>query len=453
MNLRPYQQDAIEAVRNAYRSGHRAPLLVLPTGGGKTVIFTHITKAIQERGKRVMILLHRVELVRQTSRALSVIGVEHGVIHRAYKPQYYQPVQVCSVGSLVRRLNHISPPDLIIIDEAHHAPAGTWQTILQAYQDAHCLGVTATPIRSDGRGLANMFDTLIVGADVQQLIDGGYLVQPRCYSVDLADLGGVKKTRGDYDKAEVAELLDKPRIVGDVVATYRKLADGLPAVVFCVTVAHAEHVAREFRAAGYRAYSADGSMSDEDRQRVIDGLGNGYTQVLCTCDLISEGTDIPAIAAAIMLRPTMSEGLYIQQVGRALRPVPGKLEAIIIDHVGNVRKHGLPDDLREWQLTNDKVKTRGAGKEATIRVTMCLNCFSAFNPAPVCPTCGTPVEVKKVAPQVVDGELIEITRAERKAARMEVGMARTLDDLRAIARDRGYKNGWVWRMAQLKGIK
>lgn len=298
-----------------------------------------------------------------------------------------------------------------------------------------------------------MFDALIVGADVQQLIDGGYLVQPRCYSVDLADLGGVKKTRGDYDKAEVAELLDKPRIVGDVVATYRKLADGLPAVVFCVTVAHAEHVAREFRAAGYRAYSADGSMSDEDRQRVIDGLGNGYTQVLCTCDLISEGTDIPAIAAAIMLRPTMSEGLYIQQVGRALRPVPGKLEAIIIDHVGNVRKHGLPDDLREWQLTNDKVKTRGAGKEATIRVTMCLNCFSAFNPAPVCPTCGTPVEVKKVAPQVVDGELIEITRAERKAARMEVGMARTLDDLRAIARDRGYKNGWVWRMAQLKGIK
>lgn len=451
MHLRPYQTTAVDAIRRAYLRGYRKPLLVLPTGGGKTVIFSYITRQAAEKGNTVVILLHRVELVRQTSEKLREMGVDHGVIHPQYRPQYYKNVQVASVQSLSRRLKYMSAPDLIIIDEAHHAPAGTWSKITEAWSESKCLGVTATPIRSDGKGLASSFDCLVEGSNVRELIDGGYLVQPLVYSVPSADLSGLKKRGGDYRREDAAAVMDKPKIVGDVVNHYRKLADGLPAVAFCVTVAHAEHVAAEFRAQGYRAMSADGSMSDAERKRVIGGLATGEVQVLCSCDLISEGTDIPAIAAAILLRPTMSEGLFLQQVGRALRPMAGKENAIIIDHVGNCRKHGLPDEIREWVLTDDKVSSRRKSQPAEVKIRVCQSCYAAFDPAPVCPVCGTECEAARTPPKQVDGELELITQV-KKQRRMEVGMARTMDDLREIAKERGYKSGWVWRMAQLKGI-
>lgn len=449
-DLREYQHTAVNGIRKSYLTGFRKPLLVLPTGGGKTIIFTHITKQAMERGKSVIILLHRVELVRQTSDKLTQMGVEHGVIHPAYSPKYYHQVQVASVQSLVRRMHYLNEPDLIIIDEAHHAPAGTWKKVTDAWSESKCLGVTATPIRSDGKGLAASFDALIEGSTIRDLIDDGYLVQPVCYSVPSVNMDGAKKRAGDFSKEDAAERVDKPKIVGDVVAHYRKLADGLPAVAFCVTVKHAENVAREFRAQGYRAMSADGTMSDDDRKRVLGGLATGEVQVLCTCDLISEGTDIPAISTAILLRPTMSEGLYLQQVGRALRPMSGKSEAIVIDHVGNVRRHGVPDEVRQWELTHDKVKTR---REAVnkVKIKVCTSCYAVFHPAPSCPMCGEVCEVKRDAPNAVDGELELVTQA-KKLKRMEVGTARTLEDLRTIAAERGYKSGWVWRMAKLKGI-
>jgi superfamily II DNA or RNA helicase len=193
-------------------------------------------------------------------------------------------------------------------------------------------------------------------------------------------------------------------------------------------------------------------MSDQDRKRVLGGLSNGTVQVLTTCDLISEGTDIPAIGCAILLRRTMSEGLFIQQVGRALRPMEGKQHAVIIDHVGNTRLHGLPQDDREWILTTDKLPGRGKGKSEKIeRIAECKSCYAVFSPAPNCPYCGAEVEVKRKPPEVVEGEL-ELVKSIKRAKRMEVGMARTLDDLRRIAAERGYRAGWVWKQAQIKGI-
>lgn len=451
MNLRQYQITAVEGIRRAYRDNHRRVLLVLPTGGGKTVIFSHITKQVSQRGKTVVILLHRVELVRQTSDKLTEMGVPHGVIHPRYKPKYYEQVQVASVQSMARRMHTLSEPDLIIIDEAHHTPAGQWKSITDAWSGSRCLGVTATPIRGDGKGLAQHFDCMVEGSTVRELIDGGHLVQPVVYSVPGADFSNVGKRSGDYKKEELTAVMERPKIVGNVVEHYRRLADGLPAVAFCVTVKHAELVAQEFRAAGYRAMSADGSMGDDERKRVIGGLASGEVQVLCTCDLISEGTDIPAIAAAILLRRTTSEGLYLQQVGRALRVMDGKNHAIIIDHVGNCHLHGLPDEVREWVLTHDKVSTRRSGDANKVRISECRTCFAVFDPRPACPMCGTEVEVKRKAPDAVDGELVMVTELKRQS-RMEVGRARTLDDLREIARDRKYKSGWVWRMAKIKGI-
>lgn len=453
LQLRYYQQNAVNDIRNSYLSGKRAPLLVLPTGGGKTVVFSYIAATSQSKGNRVLILVHRVELLRQTSAKLSEAGVYHGLISPKYTPTLNAPVQVASVQTLIKRLDKIAPPDLIIIDEAHHAIAGSWRTVLEAYPNARVLGVTATPCRGDGTGLGQVsggvFDDIVIGPQVPELIENGFLVKPIIYAPkQKLDLSSVKITRGDYDVKQVSDLVDKPTITGDAVSHYMRICPGAPAVVFCVSVAHAQHVAEEFRRAGFRAYHADGSLEDDVRARILNGLGNGTVDVVTSCDLISEGTDIPAIGCAILLRPTQSLGLYIQQVGRALRTANGKSHAYILDHVGNVLTHGLPEEYREWSLEGEKKKKRGKKEqEPTVRVTQCEKCYSIHEPAPACPSCGYVYPVKDTVPQKVDGELVEIDPAVLKRQRItEVAKARTREELERIAAERGYKAGWVNHM-------
>ncbi len=455
LKLRDYQTDAVNNIRQSYIRGFKAPLLVIPTGGGKTVIFSYIAATTASRGKRVLILVHRVELLRQTSAALQKSGVHHGLINPKYTPDLFAPVQVASVQTLIKRLDKIKPPDLIVIDEAHHALAGTWKKIIEHFPNAHILGVTATPCRGDGTGLGiesgGVFDDLVMGPQVQELIQRGFLVEPLIYGVDSGskiDLSGIHTKMGDYDQGELAKLMDKPKITGDAVAHYKKLCSGVPAVVFCVSVAHAQHVAEEFRAAGYRAYHADGSLDDDIRKRILNGLGNGTVDVVTSCDLISEGTDIPAIGCAILLRPTQSLGLYLQQVGRALRPCEGKDKAIILDHVGNVLTHGFPDEVREWTLQGDPKRKKSKKKEdKTVQVKQCEKCYAIHQPAPSCPVCGHVYVVKDMAPKQVDGELKQLRPedvAHRKRAQVvEQAKAQTLEELLEIARARGYKDGWA----------
>jgi DNA repair protein RadD len=454
IKLRPYQEKAVSDIRSSFIAGKRSPLLCLPTGGGKTIVFTYIAANSSARGKRVLILVHRVELLRQTSAALGKFGIHHGLINPQFTPDTFAPVQVASVQTLVRRLNKQRfAPDLIIVDEAHHATAGTWRTILQAYPNALTLGVTATPVRSDGNGLGvdagGIFDEMIIGPQIGELIRLGFLVRPAVYAPEgQLDLSGVRSRMGDFAKDELLPLIDKPSITGNAVEHYRKLAHGSPGVAFCINVAHAEHVAADFRAAGYRAYSVDGSMEDERRNRILAGLGNGSVDIVTSCDLISEGTDIPAIGAAILLRPTKSLGLYIQQVGRALRPSPGKERAIILDHVGNVIRHGLPDEEREWGLDGEEKSRRGKQeREKPISVYVCEGCYAVYDPAPACPHCGKPREIKVRQLEEAEGELKEITEADalalKRARAREVARAKTLEELEAVARARGYKPAWA----------
>lgn len=463
-SLRPYQEIAVNGVRQSYMQGRKAPLLVLPTGAGKTVVFCYVTANAAAKGNSVWILVHRDELLRQTSMKLYEAGVDHGLVSPKYTPNYMAKVQVASVQTLVRRMHHLPPPSLVVIDEAHHAAAGTWSKIIQANPQAKLLGVTATPIRMDGQGLGvdagGFFDTMVEGPQVAELIQQGYLVNPVVFAPQQKiDLSALRITRGDYDRRQMAEMMDTKEITGDVVAHYTKLAPGAPAVFFCVSVAHAEHVAEQFRAAGYRAHAVDGSMDDSDRRRILAGLGNGQVQVVTSCDLISEGTDIPAIAYAGLLRLTQSTGLFLQQVGRALRPSAGKDRAIICDHVGNTLIHGLPDDVREWSLEGEK-KKRGKKEqdENALRITQCSKCYAVHEKAPVCPICGHVHEVATVKPpQHVDGELAEITpevkaMIKRQKA-VEVSRARTLEELQVIEQQRGYKAGWskhVWASRQKK---
>lgn len=455
MKLRPYQNTAIEKIRQAFRSGYQSPLLVLPTGGGKTVIFSEITRTVAERGKRVVILLHRVELVRQTSEKLTKFGVSHGVIHPKYKPRYYEHVQVASIQTLVKRTHLIDEPDLIVIDEAHHASAGMWKRVIEAYPNAWRLGVTATPMRGDGRGLDDCFDTLVEGVNIQELIADGFLVAPKVKQPSMIDLEGVRIVRGDYDQKEVEQRINKPKIIGDIVGHYTTYAHKVPAVVFCVSVRHAEDMAEAFRKAGYNAMSVDGTTDDDLRKATLDGLGNGTMDVVCSCDLISEGTDIPAIGCAILVRKTLSEGLYLQQVGRALRPSEGKEYAIVLDHVGNTITHGLPHQLRRWSLQGrPKGKRKGDRNPDAIATRQCPTCYTVHEKSPSCPECGHVYEAER-AMLMVDGELrdAEEILIERREKRRTVGRATTREELEAIAQERGYKKGWVFQMMKIKGIQ
>ena len=449
MPLRPYQEQAIASVRVAVMQTNRA-LLVMPTGSGKTVVFSEICRLANEKNKKVLILVHRRELVTQASDKLTKAGVEHGIIAAGFDPSD-QPVQVASVQTLIRRLKPGSfTPDLIIIDEAHHAVAGSWDKIIGHFSDAKIIGVTATPSRLDGRGLGSHFSTLVSGPSVAQLTKLGFLSPHRVFAPPvIADLSNVKTRAGDYAKDDLSNAMDRPTVTGDACAHYRRLADGLPAIAFCCSIAHATSVCASFNAAGYRAKLVTGNMPMEERDEAISGLADGRTQVLCSVDVVSEGTDVPAVSAAILLRPTQSEALYLQQVGRILRPQPGKI-AIVLDHVGSTLKHGFIDDVRTWSL--DSKPKRQRKDEPAVQVRQCPKCFAAFKPQPVCPMCGHefPVKVRELTQR--EGELKELRRLDaldrikKKESRMEIGRARTLPELLALAKKKGYKPGWAYKI-------
>ncbi len=459
MILRDYQEADIERLRIAFQSGARGVLFVAPTASGKTVTFSTIVSRSFVKRARVWAVVHRQELLTQCSEALTELDVPHGIVAAGrYRPK--DQVLVCSVQTLVRRVNkaQIGPVDLIILDEAHHASAGTWRAIIDARPTAKLLGVTATPLRLDGKGLGTVaggvFDKMVLGPSVSNLISRGFLSPYTLYRPPpIADLTGVKRSMGDYAKGQLAAAMDKPRITGDAVEHYERLCPGRPALVFCVSIDHAKHVAEQFRERGWRSESVDGKLPDSLRRQRIQDLGNGRLHILTSCEIVSEGTDIPVVVAAILLRPTQSLGLYLQQVGRALRVAPGKEKALILDHVGNSDRHGWPDDERVWTLDG---ANNGQPQEGVVPMRTCAKCFAAFRPAPACPLCGT-----EYVPQIreiehADGQLEEVTEVERQEMAVQrdrktrIKRARTPEELRAVAKEFGYDPGWVDHILRIR---
>ena len=440
--LRPKQLQLVTDIREAMQTS-RSVLAVAATGFGKTVVFCYLAHAVMQRGKRVYIIVHRDELVDQVSKTLKDFGVEHGFIC-AGRPVDPKPVMVCSVFTLANRIDSYAAPDLLIIDEAHHACSGsTWGRVLAAWQKSFILGVTATPIRLDGRDLSGHFGAMVEAPPIAELIEKGDLCKYRMYTPPVS-LGKLRMRMGDYVKSDLVAAVDKPSVTGDAVAHYTKLAHGKRALAFCVSLEHAEHTRDAFRAAGYTSERIDGLLDRNARRAMVTAFSAGRIQVLTSCELVSEGFDLPAIEVAIMLRPTASLGLYLQQVGRCLRPHPGKDYALILDHAGNAGTHGLPDDERQWSLGDDAASTRR--KKATASVRTCGKCYAAAKPGTmVCAYCGWkwPVEAREVAQ--VAGDLAEVTDVMRQRieARREVGQSRTLDALIALERQRGYRPGWA----------
>ena len=439
MNLRVYQQRAIADTRAAIASGSRSPLLVLPTGGGKTIIFSAIAQSAAAKGNRVLILVHRRELIHQTSSKLAWVGLDHGIIAAGIPPSDHA-VQIASVQTLARRLSRLDwQPTLIIIDEAHHATAGQWARILDHWPNAYRLGVTATPCRLDGCGLRGTFDTMVLGPSVADLIFTGYLSPARIYAPPVvADLQGIRSRGGDYANDQAAAAMDRPTVTGDAIGHYQRLATGQQAITFCCNVKHAVSVCDAFKTAGISAELLLGGT--QDREQVVADFAAHRTKVLVTVDVVSEGFDVPAASCAILLRPTQSLGLYLQQVGRVLRPAPGKDAAVILDHVGNVNRHGFPDDPRDWSLDDRMRRSKGTPAPS---VRTCPECFAAFKPAPICPVCGAqcvPIKSRKI--QQIAGELQELRRGQH---RQQQGQARTLKELIHLGQARGMKNpvGWA----------
>jgi superfamily II DNA or RNA helicase len=442
LTLRPYQSQAVQSIRAALSRGHRSVLFVLPTGGGKTVVFSHIAEQAAAKGNRICILVHRVELLEQASQSLQALGVRHGLIAANRSMDLSAPVQVASVATLARRLHRLPAGlfQLLVVDEAHHSNAGTWAKVLDHFDRARVLGVTATPCRCDGQGLGEWYGEMVLGPTAQELTDGGHLAPARILAPPGITLQGLRKRMGDYDMRQAAEMLSSGQAMGSPLSHYRQHLDGQTAIAFCCSVAHAEAVARLFTDHGIPAASIDGSMDAATRRLLLEQLGTGTIKVLTSCSLIGEGVDVPSVSGCILLRPTQSLALHLQMIGRCLRPAPGKTHAVVLDHVGNCLRHGLPTDDREWTLEGVQRRQR----EAAPSVRVCPACFAALpSRTQQCPECGHTFAPERRELQHVEGELQEVQA--RRERRTEQSSAQSFDDLVRIGHRRGMANprGWA----------
>ena len=479
LTLRDYQVADIEALREAYRKGAKAPLYQLATGGGKTVVFSHIVQSSAAKGKRVLVLAHRRELVKQASMNLTWCGVAHGVMAAGMDRDHDAPVIVASIQTVVRRLDKLPQFDLIVADEAHHAVSKTWSALLASQPKAKLLGVTATPQRLDGKGLGTHcggpFDALVCGPATQDLVDAGHLAELRVYLPAAAiDVRGLRKVAGDYVEEELAERAGG--VTGDAVEEFKKLPDGTTAIVFCVTVKHAQDVARSFLNAGFNAKAVYGDMAKDERDAAIQGLGTGEIQVLVACEIVSEGLDVPSVGCVILLRPTKSLTMAFQQIGRGMRPKADGGALVVLDHARNCLEHGLPTEPVAWSLDGVEKDPNKTPPEPW----PCLACRVLNSPGrQACAACGAlkpwlcpDRECRNVNPGETEScEMCGMARPRRKILECDDGeMAvyvpdpyayvtrlgyrqflakkRTRAEMQAYAEAKGYKRGWVFHRMQ-----
>lgn len=447
IKLRNYQQDIINQVISSMQRGNRKPLVVSPTGSGKTVLFAWFAEKSQNKGSTVWFLVHRKELYDQTVETFERFHIGLNTIH------------IGMVGQVSRNLSKFPKPDLIVFDEAHHASARTWQRIIEAYPDTWIIGLTATPCRLDGKALGDTFDDLIEGLGTRELIELGFLSDYKLIAADLARFDKIKTKYGEYDLKAAESILSGSKIYGDVIDTYQKFAAGKQAIYFCTTIEHSEHTADAFNQAGIKAVHFDGNTPKKKRKEIIKQFRNGDIQILTNCELIGEGFDMPACDCVGMLRPTQSLTIYLQQAGRALRPREGKT-AVIIDHVGNNVRHGFPCEQREWSLEG-KIKTgREIASNGEYVVRQCEECYAVFsNKERLCPNCGAEyVPNKKELEQIREVEMKELERRDlnKRTAwawtKKAVKNAKTYEELCEIGKLRGYKHGWAYHTAKALGI-
>jgi superfamily II DNA or RNA helicase len=350
IELRDYQQSLLQGLFEAW-SEKRRVMAQLPTGGGKTIIFSFLANEVAHHGDRVLVLAHREELITQAAAKLeAVTGKPVGIIKAGYSPSPLYPIQVASVQTLVNRLRDWPDFGLIVIDEAHHSTANTYRKILEAYPESYQLGVTATPIRTDGSGFRDLFDALVTGPTVRELIDLGHLSRFKLFGAKPMETKGVRTVAGDFSAAGLAKANNVVNLSGDLVEAYKAHCPDRRCLVFAISIAYSQAIAARYNAAGIPAIHLDGETPSQERKEALARFAAGEIKVISNCSLFGEGLDIPTLEAVQIARPTKSLSLWLQMVGRALRPAPGKDFAILIDHTKNHLIHGLPTRKRIWSL-------------------------------------------------------------------------------------------------------
>lgn len=441
MNLRQYQIQAMNDIRRQYAAGHRSPVLVANCGWGKSCTAAEIAKLSAAKSNRVLVIAHRVELIEQLQDTFDAWGVPR------------DRCDIMMVQSATRRLDLLPQYDFIICDEAHHGTCNTYRNVFDRYPDARRLLLTATPERTSGQGLADIADCMVQSVSVRWLIDHQYLAPFEYYApAELINADQLRTVQGDYDHKQAAALLDKPKIYGSVLENYRKYADGKQAIVFASSIEHSKRVVEAFQSAGYTAAHLDGKTPKNERKRLMEEYRSGRLQIISNYEIISEGVSVDGCECCILLRPTKSTILFLQSSQRCMRYAPGKT-AVILDMVGNYKRHGLPDDDHEWSLQGRQKRTRYK-EQNTVKARVCEKCFRTYaGSGRECPYCGhTQPKTKSELEADERAELERITAENRKQKRMEVGRARTLDDLKRIAKERNYALGWAYQMARVKHI-
>jgi DNA repair protein RadD len=440
--LRPYQTAAIASLEAAFAAGKRAPILGAPTGSGKTVIAGAIIQRAAAEGQSVLFLAPRRELVHQASRKLDDVGVPHGIILAGDdRHNIYSRVQIGSIDTLRSRANRLQlNPDLVIADECHVYVTAIRKRLLEQWPNARRIGLTATPARKDGRGLNNLFDDLIEVASVAELTEQRYLVPARYFSIAEPDLSRVSTIAGDYKVGE-AETAMAP-LLGDIVQTWLQRAGGRRTAVFCMSVAHSVSLRALFAGAGVRAEHVDGTTPLDQREAIFERFAAGKTQVLCNVLVASIGFDLPTLDCIVLARPTRSLVMYLQMLGRGLRPAPGKSDCLVLDHSGCVHRLGFAADERYWTLDGhaDLESTRSRREAAAGKEVTCPECSCVYCGGRTCPECGHYIAPRGKEIMTIDGELVEVG-----GHLDEDGQTRLLFfvELLGYATERGYKPGWA----------
>lgn len=453
MDLRQYQVEAIERIRQVIRTtGKKRIILQAACGAGKTIISADIVSSAIQKGKRVLFLINRRDLVKQTVQKFEDYGIgdEVGIIMAGEEPALGKPVQVASIQTYGRRIKLVDgngvatwmhSADLVIFDEAHSSIAQTYKKILDLYKkDSVILGLTATPCRSDGRGLGEIFQEIIPCIGIADLIKQGFLVPMVHYGPSTPDLSKIRTVAGDYDNKQLGGVMDVPKLVGDIYENWLKLAGDRQTVIFAVNVKHSKHIRDHFLARGISIDHIDANTPDEDREGIYKRFESGDTQVLTNVGICTEGSDFPSVSCIVLARPTKSYGRYIQMAGRGLRPFTGKKECILLDHSGCVDAHGFVDDEMVWTLDDKarawKEKKPRKKEKKILTCEMCAHCFTG----PRCPRCGNEVKGYGKKIEAVDAELIELGKHRKKATTDEkrrfYGMAEYTRRLK------GYAPGW-----------
>lgn len=440
MELRPYQLDLFQKTQSAFLQGYRRPLVVAPCGAGKSYLFAEMVR--KSKGE-VLVLTHRQELKEQHEKLFRDLGIENA--------------RVAMILTEANRLGQYPTPAMVVADEAHLSRSNSWMKVIE-YYNTWTVGLTATPVRLDGKPLGDVFHTLIEGVDVRWLIDHGNLAPYEYYAPTLIETDGLRTMAGDYVVSDLEKLMNERAIYGDVIKTYQRFASGERSIVYCVSVEHARKTADAFNSAGIRSEFLSAGTPAGRRKQILDSFRSGEFAVLCNVGIISEGVSIDEVSCCLLLRPTESVALGIQQMMRCMRYLPGKT-AKIIDFVGNYTRIGLPDDERVWSLGEPLKRRPRTDGNGDFYIRSCPQCYMTFKTAPICPFCGAeyplhPREIKAhedIELRRITAEDMARVEAEKKKARMEQGRAQTFEELVAIGKARGFKNPAYWAAQVMRG--